>query len=126
MAGGSYGRSASLSDSLTNALLIRSFAPREMRPSGSYLGPSNPRSPGMGTMVLIPRRPEICRRATLDPARKPAGMRVGQRPRFDELRQQRRNNRESGQAEDFGGAYGGNDRCRWRSPGGLSQSYGSQ
>src|SRR6516164_1197508 len=37
MAGGSYGRSASLSDSLTNALLIRSFAPREMRPSGPIL-----------------------------------------------------------------------------------------
>src|ERR1700746_1661709 len=33
MAGGSYGRSASLSDSLTNALLVRSFAPRAMRPS---------------------------------------------------------------------------------------------
>jgi hypothetical protein len=39
-------------------------------------------------------------------------LRVGQRPGLDELRQQRRNNRESGQAEDFGGAYGGNDRCR--------------
>src|SRR6516225_1906626 len=34
---------------------------------GSYLGPSNSRSPGIGTMVLIPRRPEICQRATLDP-----------------------------------------------------------
>src|SRR6516225_7706399 len=34
---------------------------------GSYLGPSNPRSPGMGTMVHIPRRPEICQRTTLDP-----------------------------------------------------------
>src|SRR6516162_9472106 len=37
MAGGSYGRSASLSDSLTNALLIRSFAPQAMRPSGPIL-----------------------------------------------------------------------------------------
>src|SRR5215472_10396519 len=37
MAGGSYGRSASLSDSLTNALLIRSFAPQAMRSSGPIL-----------------------------------------------------------------------------------------
>src|SRR5215472_6145789 len=38
---------------------------------GSYLGPSNPRSSGMGTMVLIPRRPKICQRATLDSASAP-------------------------------------------------------
>jgi len=37
--------------------------------------------------------------------REPTGLRVGQRPGLDELRQQRRNNRESGQAEDFGAAY---------------------
>src|SRR6516165_10441785 len=37
MAGGSYGRSVSLSGSLTNALLIRSLAPRAMRPSGPIL-----------------------------------------------------------------------------------------
>jgi hypothetical protein len=52
-------------------------------------------------------------------------LRVGQRPGLDELRQQRRNNRESGQAEDFGGAYGGNNRRRRRCRGGLSQSQGS-
>ena len=51
----------------------------------------------------------------------PAGLRVGQRPGLDELRQQRRNNRESGEAEDFGGAYGGNNRCRRCSRGGLSR-----
>jgi hypothetical protein len=32
---------------------------------GSYLGPSSPWSPGMGTMVLIPRRPESCQRGPL-------------------------------------------------------------
>src|SRR6516225_12140350 len=37
MVGGSDGRSASLSESLTNALLIRSFAPRALRPSGPIL-----------------------------------------------------------------------------------------
>jgi hypothetical protein len=56
--------------------------------------------------------------------REPTGLRVGQRPGLDELRQQRRNNRESGQAEDFGGAYGGNNRHRKRCRGGLSQSHG--
>jgi hypothetical protein len=37
-----------------------------------------------------------------------------------------RNDRESGQAENFGGAYGGNNRCRRCSRGGLRQSHGSQ
>src|SRR5207253_2471808 len=55
----------------------------------------------------------------------PSGSRVVQRPGLDELRQQRRYNRESGEAEDFGGAYGGNDRCRRCSRGGLSQSHGA-
>jgi hypothetical protein len=32
-------------------------------------------------------------------------LRVGQKPGLDELRQQLWNNRVSGQAEDFGGAY---------------------
>src|SRR6516165_3369110 len=67
MAGGSYGRSASLSDSLTIALLIRSFAPRETRPSGPILVLRTFGRRGGGTMVHIPRRPEICQRATLDP-----------------------------------------------------------
>src|SRR6516162_2239221 len=67
MAGGSYGRSASLSESLTNALLIRSFAPRAMRSSGAILGLLTLGPRGGGTMVLIPRRPEICQRTTLDP-----------------------------------------------------------
>jgi hypothetical protein len=40
----------------------------------------------------------------------PSGLRVGQRPGLDELRQQRWNNRVPGQTEDFGGAYGGNNR----------------
>ena len=57
--------------------------------------------------------------------REPAGLRVCQRPGLDELRQESRNDRESGQAEDFGGAYGGNGRCRRCSCGGLSQSHGS-
>ena len=39
-----------------------------------------------------------------DDTREPTGLRVGQRPGLDELRQQRRDNRESGQAENFGGA----------------------
>src|SRR6516165_3624248 len=43
---------------------------------GSYLGPSNSRSPGIGTMVLIPRRPEICQRATLDPKQPPLRHRI--------------------------------------------------
>jgi hypothetical protein len=34
---------------------------------------------------------------------------------------QRRNNRESGHTKDFGGAYGGNDRCRGHRRDGLSQ-----
>jgi hypothetical protein len=59
-------------------------------------------------------------------AGEPARLRVGQRPGLNDLRQQRRNNREAGQAKDFGGAYGGNDRCRRRIRGGLSQSHGSQ
>src|SRR6516225_6544656 len=79
MAGGSYGRSTSLSDSLTNALLIRSFAPREMRPSGSYLSPSNSRSPGWGrwfsylvVLKSVRERPSIrssLRSATESPRR---------------------------------------------------------
>src|SRR6516225_3626312 len=78
MAGGSYGRSASLSDSLTNALLIRSFAPRAMRPS--VLSWSfEPSVLGMGTMVLIPRQPEICQRATLDPQPSPLRHRISRR-----------------------------------------------
>src|SRR6266478_3954442 len=32
---------------------------------GSYLGPSSPWSLGIGTMVLIPRRPESCQRGPL-------------------------------------------------------------
>src|SRR5580704_1814761 len=58
--------------------------------------------------------------------REPAGLRVGQRPGLDELWQQRRNDRESGQAENFGGAYGGDNRCRRRSRGRSSQSHGTQ
>src|SRR6202043_808480 len=57
--------------------------------------------------------------------REPTGLRVGQRPGLDELRQQRRNNRESGPAEDFGGAYGANNPRRRRCRGGLSESHGS-
>ena len=49
--------------------------------------------------------------ASRDDPGEPSGLRVGQRPDFDELRQQRRNDREAGQAQDFGDAYGGND-CR--------------
>jgi hypothetical protein len=40
---------------------------------------------------------------------KQRGLRVGQRAGLDELRQERRNDREAGQAEDLGGAYGGNN-----------------
>ncbi len=60
-----------------------------------------------------------------DNPREPAGLRVGQRPGLDELRQESRDNRESGQAENFGGAYGGNNRGRRCSRGGLSQTHGS-
>jgi hypothetical protein len=55
----------------------------------------------------------------------PAGLRIGQRPGLNELRQQRRNDRESDEAEDFGSAYGGNNRYRRCSRGGLSQGHGS-
>src|SRR5580692_1090566 len=57
--------------------------------------------------------------------REPAGLRVGQRPGLDELWQQRRNDRESGQAKNFGGAYGGNNRYGRSSLGRLSQSHRS-
>jgi hypothetical protein len=46
--------------------------------------------------------------APSDP-REPAGLRVGQRPGFDKLRQQRWNNRESDEAEDFGATDRGDD-----------------
>jgi hypothetical protein len=36
-----------------------------------------------------------------DYSREPAGLRVGQRPGFDELSKQRRNNRVSGDAKDW-------------------------
>ena len=58
-----------------------------------------------------------------DNSGEPAGLRVGQGPGVDELRQQRRNNGETGEAKDLGGAYGGNDRYRRRSRGGSSQSH---
>src|SRR5215469_10245460 len=63
MAGGSYGRSASLSRSLTNALLIRSLAPRAMRAPGLILvlRTLGPRDWGNDSHTL---RPESCRRAT--------------------------------------------------------------
>src|SRR5215472_1528512 len=43
---------------------------------GSHLGPSNLRSPEMGTMVVIPRRPEIYQSATLDPKPPPLRHRI--------------------------------------------------
>src|SRR5215831_1222879 len=63
MAGGSYGRSVSLSGSLTNALLIRSLAPRAMRPSGPILVvralvPTSTRSPA--------HWPRLCRLTNRD------------------------------------------------------------
>ena len=81
-----------------------------------------PSGPAIG---LADQRDDREHIASRDNPREPAGLRVGQRPGLDELRQESRNNRESGQAENFGGAYGGNNRCRRCSRGGLSQTHGS-
>ena len=58
--------------------------------------------------------------ARRDNSGEPTGLRVGQRPSLDELRQQRRNDRKSRQAEDFGAAYSSNTRRRRSSPGRAS------
>jgi len=92
------------------------------------------RAKGAGGEINLPSGPAIGQAhqrddrehiAGRDNPREPAGLRVGQQPGLDELRQESRNNRESGQAENFGGAYDGNNRCRRCSRGGFSRIHGS-
>lgn len=53
----------------------------------------------------------------------PSGLCIGQRPSLDELRQKRRDNRVSKDAEDFGAAHRSNDCCRRSSRGGASRTH---